>query len=88
LKGSVTCAKRLLAGASERAAGGSLLFDEIGAMPSELQSRLSQVLETRQFYRIDGTTEIHSDASIINVGGVRQLGGSSTDCAGRRAAAN
>jgi len=56
--GAYTDARTLKRGLVEMADGGSLLLDEIGSMPLELQGKLLGVLETEQFRRVGGTDEI------------------------------
>lgn len=64
-KGSFTGASRSHAGVFERANGGTLLLDEITEMPIEMQTRLLRVLESGRFYRVGGTSEIHTDIRVI-----------------------
>ncbi|MFH0994495.1 MAG: sigma-54 dependent transcriptional regulator [Pseudomonadota bacterium] len=52
-------------GCFELAAGGTLLLDEIGAMPIEAQVKLLGVLEDRFFYRVGGSHIIDVCARII-----------------------
>ena len=52
-------------GKLEIANGGTVLFDEIGAMPQEMQAKLLRVLEEREFERIGGTERIHLDIRVI-----------------------
>ncbi|WP_055744010.1 sigma-54 interaction domain-containing protein [Brevibacillus choshinensis] len=49
----------------ELADKGTLLLDEIGDMPQELQVKLLRVLEDREFRRIGGVKTVHSDVRII-----------------------
>ena len=56
--GAYTDARALKRGLVEMADGGSLLLDEIGSMPLELQGKLLGVLETQQFRRVGGTEEL------------------------------
>src|ERR1700685_4606719 len=44
--------ERARAGVFERAAGGTLLLDEVTEMPLDMQIRLLRVLETQKFYRV------------------------------------
>jgi two-component system, NtrC family, response regulator AtoC len=52
-------------GCFEAASGGTLLLDEIGAMPLAAQVKLLGVLEDRFFYRVGGTQIIDVVARII-----------------------
>jgi len=52
-------------GKFEAANGGTILLDEIGDMPLELQSRLLRVLESRTITRIGSSKEIPIDIRII-----------------------
>ena len=51
-KGAFTGAHAEKAGLIARAAGGSLLLDEIGEMPHELQPKLLRMLQERVYYRV------------------------------------
>lgn len=53
------------AGLFEQASGGTLLLDEISAMPYELQSKLLRVLQEDYIRRVGGTTDIPIDVRII-----------------------
>jgi len=53
-------------GKFELAAGGTILLDEIGAMPLEMQSKFLRVLESREFERVGGTRPIRLSARIIS----------------------
>lgn len=64
-KGSFTGATSARAGCFELADGGSLLLDEIGEMPTDLQSKLLRVLEDGMVRRVGGTTEVKVDVRII-----------------------
>lgn len=52
-------------GAFELAEGGSLLLDEVGELPPELQPKLARVLETRRFRRIGGSVEVQADVRVL-----------------------
>lgn len=52
-------------GLFEIAHQGTLLLDEIGDMPIELQAKLLRVIQTREFYRIGGLEPITSNVRII-----------------------
>lgn len=53
------------AGLFEQANGGTLLLDEISAMPYELQSKLLRVLQEDYIRRVGGTKDIPVDVRII-----------------------
>jgi transcriptional regulator with GAF, ATPase, and Fis domain len=53
------------AGVFEQADGGTLLLDEIGELPRELQPKLLRALENRQIRRVGGSKVIAFDARII-----------------------
>ncbi len=53
------------AGLFEQANGGTLLLDEISAMPYDLQSKLLRVLQEDYIRRVGGTTDIPVDVRII-----------------------
>lgn len=52
-------------GKFELANGGSILLDEIGSMPIEMQAKLLRLLEAREFERVGGTGRIDLDVRII-----------------------
>jgi DNA-binding NtrC family response regulator len=64
-KGAFTGAIKRVAGAFERAHGGTLLLDEISEMRLDLQAKLLRVLQEQEFERVGGTTPIHVDVRII-----------------------
>ncbi len=64
-KGAFTGAERRKTGMFEHAAQGSLFLDEIGELPMRLQSKLLQVLQDRNYYRVGGQREIDVQARII-----------------------
>lgn len=64
-RGAFTGAANLHHGVFEQADGGTLFLDEIGEMPSDLQTRLLRVLETRQVRRVGGHKDIPVDVRII-----------------------
>jgi DNA-binding NtrC family response regulator len=64
-RGSFTGAARSHEGVFERASGGTLFLDEVTEMPSEMQTRLLRLLETRRFYRVGGSAEIRTDVRIV-----------------------
>jgi len=52
-------------GRFEQAQGGTLLLDEIGDMPLELQSKLLRVLEAREVERLGGTAPVKLDVRVL-----------------------
>jgi DNA-binding NtrC family response regulator len=64
-RGAFTGAVRQHQGYFERAAGGTLLLDEITEMPLDLQTKLLRVLETGRMVRVGGTEEIAVDVRIV-----------------------
>jgi two-component system response regulator PilR (NtrC family) len=66
MKGSFTGALYNKQGLFEIADGGSLLLDEIGEMPINLQAKLLRVIESGMFRRVGGTNDIKVDVRIIS----------------------
>ena len=64
-RGAFTGAIRRVAGAFERAHGGTLLLDEISEMRLDLQAKLLRVLQEQEFERLGGTSPIKVDVRII-----------------------
>jgi two-component system, NtrC family, response regulator AtoC len=64
-KGSFTGADKRHIGYFERAAGGTLLLDEITEMGPELQVKLLRVLESGHFLRVGGNDPLESDVRIL-----------------------
>jgi DNA-binding NtrC family response regulator len=64
-KGSFTGADQRRVGAFERANGGTVLLDEIGELPLEVQPALLGVLERRAFTRVGGSTQVTVDVRIL-----------------------
>jgi two-component system, NtrC family, nitrogen regulation response regulator GlnG len=64
-KGAFTGATIRKQGRFEEAHKGTLLLDEIGDMPLELQTKLLRVLEEKQFYRLGGEKPIDVDVRVI-----------------------
>jgi transcriptional regulator with PAS, ATPase and Fis domain len=64
-KGAFTGASAAVAGAFERAHGGTLFFDEIGELSLELQPKLLRALEQRRIQRIGSTVELAVDVRIL-----------------------
>ena len=64
-RGAFTGAQSRRLGRFEQADGGTLLLDEIGDMPAELQTRLLRVLADGEFYRVGGHVPVRVDVRII-----------------------
>ncbi|HTR49564.1 MAG TPA: sigma 54-interacting transcriptional regulator [Kofleriaceae bacterium] len=64
-KGAFTGADQRRAGAFERAEGGTVLLDEIGELPLDLQPALLGVLERRTFTRVGGAQPIAVDVRVL-----------------------
>jgi two-component system, NtrC family, nitrogen regulation response regulator NtrX len=64
-KGAFSGASARHAGRIEQAHGGTLLLDEVGDMPFELQAKLLRVLETREVERLGGSTPVVVDVRIL-----------------------
>lgn len=64
-KGAFTGAVRRRRGKIEMARGGTLFLDEIGDLPIDLQPKLLNVLQERQFQRLGGEETLEADVRII-----------------------
>ena len=64
-KGAFTDAKTQKKGLFESADGGTVLLDEIGEMPLNLQAKLLRFLEEQCFKRVGGADDIQVDVQII-----------------------
>ena len=64
-KGAFTGAARAKPGLLEVAGKGTVLLDEIGDLPLELQGKLLRALEARQVYRVGGVEPIDLHARVI-----------------------
>ena len=64
-RGAFTGAERRHRGLLERADGGSLLLDELGDMPAELQVKLLRVLQDKRFCRVGGEQEQQTDFRLL-----------------------
>ncbi len=64
-KGAFTGAATAQAGKFERAAGGTLLLDEISEMPLGLQAKLLRVLQEREVERVGGKKAIALDIRVL-----------------------
>ena len=63
--GAFTDAKGRKPGRFELAHGGSIFLDEIGEVPPNIQVKLLQVIEHKEFQRIGGANTIRVDARIL-----------------------
>jgi len=66
-KGAFTGAYAQKKGKLELASGGTLVLDEIGDMPVNLQSKLLRALQEKEFYRLGGAVPIIVDLRIISI---------------------
>jgi DNA-binding NtrC family response regulator len=64
-RGAFTGATQAHAGVFEQADGGTLLLDEIGELPKELQPKLLRALDKQQVRRVGGSSVIAFNARII-----------------------
>jgi len=64
-RGAFTGAVTRGIGRFERANGGTILLDEIGDLPLELQPKILRVIQEREFERLGGTTTIQADVRVI-----------------------
>lgn len=65
VKGAFTGAQQNRTGLIAQAKGGSLMLDEIGEMPLELQPKLLRVLEERKFRPVGSTETLDADFRLI-----------------------
>lgn len=65
LPGAHSTATRRMPGKVEAAEKGTLFLDEIGELSLGAQARLLQLLQSRQFYPLGGTTPIRADVRIL-----------------------
>lgn len=65
-KGAFTGAYQKKRGKLELASGSSLILDEIGDMPLNLQSKLLRALQENEFYRLGGTSPVKVDLRVIS----------------------
>jgi DNA-binding NtrC family response regulator len=64
-KGAFRGALRRRIGRIERAQGGTIFLDEIGALPPETQHGLLRVLQSREFERLAGVGPIRADVRVV-----------------------
>ena len=65
IKGAFTGADATQVGTFEAASGGTILLDEVGELPLEIQPKLLRVLENGTFRRVGDHAERKSDARVI-----------------------
>jgi DNA-binding NtrC family response regulator len=65
VKGSFTGASKDREGFIGKANGGSLMLDEIGEMPLDLQPKLLRVLQEKSYYRVGSETPMNADFRLI-----------------------
>lgn len=64
-KGAFTGASSSRIGRFEQASDGTLFLDEIGDLPAELQPKLLNVLQDREFFRVGGNKLLKTNARVI-----------------------
>ena len=64
-KGAFTGASSSRAGRFEQASQGTIFLDEIGDLPPELQPKLLNVLQDREFFRVGGNKLFKTNARVI-----------------------
>jgi len=64
-KGAYTSAVSAKPGILETAAGGTVLLDEIGELPSAMQTKLLRVLDTGRFWPLGATSERNVDVRFV-----------------------
>lgn len=64
-KGAFTGATASRVGRFEQASDGTIFLDEIGDLPSELQPKLLNVLQDREFFRVGGNKLLKTNARVI-----------------------
>jgi two-component system, NtrC family, response regulator AtoC len=64
-KGAFTDARETKKGLFELAHGGTVLLDEIGDMPLQMQSKVLTMIEEKKFRRIGGLDFMHADVRIL-----------------------
>jgi formate hydrogenlyase transcriptional activator len=65
-KGAFTGAHQRRMGRFELADGGTLLLDEIGELPLELQPKLLRVLQDQEFERLGGTRPVRVNVRVVS----------------------
>jgi DNA-binding NtrC family response regulator len=64
-RGAFTGATSSRSGRFEQASKGTLFLDEIGDLPAELQPKLLNVLQDREFFRVGGSKVLQTNARVI-----------------------
>ncbi len=64
-KGAFTGASASRAGRFEQASDGTIFLDEIGDLPPELQPKLLNVLQDREFFRVGGNRLLKTNARVV-----------------------
>jgi two-component system nitrogen regulation response regulator NtrX len=64
-RGAFSGAQARHIGRVEQAQGGTLLLDEVGDMPSELQAKLLRVIEEREVERLGGAVPVPVDVRVL-----------------------
>lgn len=64
-RGSFTGATNTKRGKVELAAQGTILLDEVGEIPLDIQAKLLRFLQEKEFERVGGERKLHSNARII-----------------------
>jgi DNA-binding NtrC family response regulator len=64
-RGAFTGARERRPGLLELASGGTLLLDEVGDLPLEVQGKFLRVLEERRVRRLGGTAEVEVDLRVL-----------------------
>jgi DNA-binding NtrC family response regulator len=64
-KGAFTGAVQLRRGRFELADAGTLLLDEVGELPLEVQAKLLRVLQQREFERVGGSRVLRVDVRVV-----------------------
>lgn len=72
-RGAFTGAVRRVEGAFERTSGGTLVLEDIQALPAEFQARLLGVLDAGEFTRMGGTHPIPVDVRLVATASRRLL---------------
>ena len=65
-RGAFTGAQQRRLGRFELADGGTLLLDEVGEVPVEMQPKLLRVLQEHEFERVGGTRPVRVDVRIVS----------------------